>query len=101
MNEFTNEDRDKLASTHQSLEDLKANMPILLEVAASRGADMALEKHAPLLDNLFGRVNVIEVQQGRVDSLIKTIKWVTTTIIAVGSLVIAFATKILSKVIGH
>lgn len=94
MGDFTSKDREKLAATSQALTDLKENMPLLLEVSAQRGAEIVLERTSPKIEELEDKVEAVELAQAKMSSTMATLKWVSSVMVALVAVGVAFMNKI-------
>lgn len=94
MGDFTSQDREKLAETKQALTDLKENMPVLLEVSAQRGAEIALARTAPMLEGLQEKVDGVELAQAKMSSTMATLKWVSGVAVTLVAVSVTFITRI-------
>lgn len=94
MGDFTGADREKLAATAQALTDLKENMPLLLEVSAQRGAEIVLEHTSPKIEDLEDKVEAVELVQAKMSSTMATLKWVSSVMVALVAVSVAFINRI-------
>lgn len=92
--DLSQSDKDNIAATAQAVRDLKENLPLIIEVAASKGAEKALSVHAPVLEKLTDRVSECEKEAVRLNTAVKTLRWAGAALVAVAGATASLADRL-------
>jgi len=69
-------------------------IPLWVELAASKGAEKALAAHAPVMEKLTERVEDCEKSLIRLDATTRTIRWIGAGIVTIAGLILTFFDKL-------